>query len=444
MQRDEYIKRLSSHLLDNNLSVYDYYLDLAKRIRLAENSNFSDWEINCPFLTGEDYTKLLFSKDPEIINYFAAAMEKVYNFNQVTALVPVENKLVPIPVKEDETIKDESVSVDEEVIKNREGLTRSDLENAVNESMENIPEEKEGLTRSDLENAVNESMENISEEKEGLTRSDLEAAVNESMESIPEEKDGLTRSDLEAAVNESMESIPEENGVISREDITEVINDKFSELESDLVQISEEDELLSREDVEEIVNESTSKLGKLGVLLTTISDKISSLLNGFAVVREKEEKKADLYYHDATTGTLKDKTTIENSNLESGYYVNYQEYVDNMLDSILEQYPTATKIEFINEDENVVSLNQLLDAVYVVLHEAGAIRFGDELKNAKLDTYKDLKELNANGTATFNGNELRKGMFVRRDMIKKVFSKYKAKVTLDNTKEEENTIGKSK
>lgn len=425
MQRDEYIRKLSSHVLDKNISVYDYYYDLAKRIRLAENSNFSEWEISCPFLTGEDYTKLLFSKDPEICDYFAAAMEKVYNFNQVTALVPVENKLVTIPQDNNKEEVEETKEVEEETVK--------------------VDESKEELSKQDLEDVVNDSMDSMELEPEGLKRSDLESAINDSMDSMELKPEGLKRNDLESTINESMDSLNNNTDELDRDSLSNLVNETFDSLEDEVVKIGEDDEVLSREDIKEVVDESFSKLGKLGVILTAISDKISSLLNGFAVVREKEDKKADLYYHDAATGTLKDKKTVENSNLESGYYVNYQEYVDNMLDSILEQYPTASKIEFINEEGQEYTLDQLLDGVFVVLHEAGAIRFGNEIANADINTYKDLKELNADGTAKFNGNELRKGMYVRRDMLNKVFSKYKAKVTLEEKETvEEETIGKSK
>ena len=425
MQRDEYIRKLSSHVLDKNISVYDYYYDLAKRIRLAENSNFSEWEISCPFLTGEDYTKLLFSKDPEICDYFAAAMEKVYNFNQVTALVPVENKLVTIPQENNKEEVEETKEVEEETVK--------------------VDESKEELSKQDLEDVVNDSMDSMELEPEGLKRSDLESAINDSMDSMELKPEGLKRNDLESTINESMDSLNNNTDELDRDSLSNLVNETFDSLEDEVVKIGEDDEVLSREDIKEVVDESFSKLGKLGVILTAISDKISSLLNGFAVVREKEDKKADLYYHDAATGTLKDKKTVENSNLESGYYVNYQEYVDNMLDSILEQYPTASKIEFINEEGQEYTLDQLLDGVFVVLHEAGAIRFGNEIANADINTYKDLKELNADGTAKFNGNELRKGMYVRRDMLNKVFSKYKAKVTLEEKETvEEETIGKSK
>ena len=89
MNKSDYISTLSKYAYDNGISIYDYYLDLAKRIRLAEQSNFEEWEVKCPFLSGDDYTKLLFSKDERMVEYFASAMEKVYRLNESTALVPV-------------------------------------------------------------------------------------------------------------------------------------------------------------------------------------------------------------------------------------------------------------------------------------------------------------------------------------------------------------------
>ena len=443
MKRNEYISMLSKHIYESNQSVYDYYYDLAKRIRLAENSNFESWEVECPFLTGTDYTKLLFSKDPQICEFFASAMEKVYRFNEVTALVPVEeNKLMVTEDKEKEVTEENKK--DEEFVSVDEELTKNDMSDIVNREMEKIPEEDtDELTKDAMTDIVNEAADNITDED--LTKNDMTDVVNEEMDKIPEDKEELTRKDMADSIDEAMDTLTEavDAKLISRDEIEEIINEHFDKLEKDVVEISEDDELLSSEDIKEVIDESASKLGKLGVLFHTISNKISSLLNGFAVVREKEDKKVDLYYHDAESDTLTGKKTIENSNLESGYYVNYQEYVDNMLDSLTDKYPTATMIEFINENEEVCSLNQLLDSTFKVLHEAGAIRFGKELEHANISSYGDLKDLELTGNGMYAGNELRKGMYVRRDILNKIFSKYKAKITLEQ-KEEEEVIGKSK
>ena len=504
MNKSDYISTLSKYAYDNGISIYDYYVDLAKRIRLAENSNFEKWEIKCPFLTGEDYTKLLFSKDEKIVEYFASAMERVYRYNEPTALVPVNENTKLVVVEDKKEVNDEEVIyngrvhiddiylrglTDEETrAKYEEEAIKDAISNGVDYNPEtmhiNLIGAEVDEAASDIqyqaysviENKTKNINTNIEDKKDVknelitldkyeivetkkddlLTREEIKEVIDEKMDKL---EDNLTNSDLSNIVNEKFTEVDEDNKLLSRDDIKEVIEEKINELENDLTNndissivnekfaevdndediVEIDNEYLSRDDIKDVINESYSILGSIGVFFTSVSKKLAKLLNGFAVVKEEEEDKVDLYYHDAEKGELRAKTTYnkEDLDVESGYYVNYQEYVSDMLDSLYDQYPTTTKIDFINEEGVECSLTELLEAVFEVLRDAGSIRFGKDLKGKEINSFQDLQAINTASQESYNGEMMNTGIYVRRDVLNKVFSKYKAKLTLADVNEDE-------
>jgi len=364
MNKNDYISNLNKYTYNNGITIYEYYYNLAKTIRSNKKFTLEDWEMSCPFLTSEDYMKLIYSDDPRIEEYFALAMEKVIGFNRITALVPVEDK------------KEELAIID------NNQLTRNDLEDVIDGKFDEVKEE---LNRQDITDEINNKFDRINDE-------------------------------------------------LNRNDIQEVIDDKMDDLN---------EPVLSREDITDVINQEYSKLSRLGIMLTGLSKKISSILNGFAVVREDKAKKTHVYYHDAASDELKGKKTYENDSLkiDSGYYVNYQEYIEKVIDSLLEKYPNMKEVKFINENEEEFDMNQFASLLFDILRASGSIKFGNELYTNKVDTYQDLVNLQLSDDGVYAGEKLRKGMYVRRDVLDHVMSQFKAKVYLN---EEEITNGRNK
>ena len=254
----------------------------------------------------------------------------------------------------------------------------------------------------------------------------------------PEE---LTRDEMKDVVEETL---PEEK-VIGRDEITEVVNERLDELDTvrspesaidreDIVDImnAELDRDISRDDIEEVIDENIEKKPTLKVIITSIGKKIANLLNGFAVIREEKTGRVHLYHHDAKTDTLKGERVYLNDQLKvnSGYYVNFQEYVDQMLDEIISKYPNPESIHFVRDDGEEKTIGEVLEEVFAILMKQGALRFGKGLKGKTITSYQELRNLELEGTETYANEPLRVGVYVRRDVLTRVFARYQAKVTV--------------
>ena len=195
-------------------------------------------------------------------------------------------------------------------------------------------------------------------------------------------------------------------------------------------------EKTTKEEIEELLDEELSDSK-----LVSISRKIADKMNGFAVVREDKTNRVHLYYHDAKTNVLTGEEIYLNNSVEadSGYYVNYEDYIDNMLDELMNKYPESNTMTFIRDDGLVRPLREVLEEAYDILRQRGAMRFGQDLFKETINSFADLKKLDTNHTEDYAGEPLRVGVYVRRDLVTRIFDKYKVKVEYIENK---NTIKK--
>ena len=195
-------------------------------------------------------------------------------------------------------------------------------------------------------------------------------------------------------------------------------------------------EKTTKEEIEELLDEELSDSK-----LVSISRKIADKMNGFAVVREDKTNRVHLYYHDAKTNSLTGEEIYLNNSVEadSGYYVNYEDYIDNMLDELMNKYPESNTMTFIRDDGLVRPLREVLEEAYDILRQRGAMRFGQDLFKETINSFADLKKLDTNYTEDYAGEPLRVGVYVRRDLVTRIFDKYKVKVEYIENK---NTIKK--
>lgn len=200
--------------------------------------------------------------------------------------------------------------------------------------------------------------------------------------------------------------------------------------------IEEKQEKATKEEIEELLDEELSDSK-----LVSISRKIADKMNGFAVVREDKTNRVHLYYHDAKTNALTGEEIYLNNSVEadSGYYVNYEDYIDNMLDELMNKYPESNTMTFIRDDGLVRPLREVLEEAYDILRQRGAMRFGQDLFKETINSFADLKKLDTNHTEDYAGEPLRVGVYVRRDLVTRIFDKYKVKVEYIENK---NTIKK--
>ena len=387
MNKENYITLLTNYVNKQEISLYDYFFKLANQMKNNHNGEgFPEWEQYNPFLKQEDYHKLFTSKEEDICRYFALAMEKTITLNL------------------NGEVKDDVVA--------EESLSREDIESVINDKMN---EDDESLSREDIESVINDKMS-----EDILSREDIESIISEKMN---EDNNTLSREDIESAINDKMN----ENNSLSREDIESVINDKMN------------NDTLGREDIKNVINEAQENDQDIQVeysennssstirnFVMTIGKKISNFLNGFAVLKNEEKNTTDVYYYDAKEKKVSNKQTFESDKLkaDSGIYVNYQEYIDRMFESVLDKYPDADSITFINDEGEEKAFAEVVEEAYGMLREAGSLRFGNELAKKQPKTYQEYTELDLEGDSYYGDALLQKGIYVRRDLLNEFFSHY--------------------
>ena len=241
--------------------------------------------------------------------------------------------------------------------------------------------------------------------------------------------------------NYKLQDFEKQNPFIKQEDIGLLYtstDDKVVEYfaKSMTERIEGKQEKATKEEIEELLDEELSDSK-----LVSISRKIADKMNGFAVVREDKTNRVHLYYHDAKTNVLTGEEIYLNNSVEadSGYYINYEDYIDNMLDELMNKYPESNTMTFIRDDGLVRPLREVLEEAYDILRQRGAMRFGQDLFKETINSFADLKKLDTNHIEYYAGEPLRVGVYVRRDLVTRIFDKYKVKVEYIENK---NTIKK--
>lgn len=274
-------------------------------------------------------------------------------------------------------------------------------------------EESETLSRETIQETVDAKLE-----EQTLSRDAIQEEIEKKLE-----EPTLSRNDIQEEINKKLEE-----PTLSKSDIQEAVDEKLEET------------TLTRGDIQEVVEEKLEKKSSIRVFLTNIGRKIANLLNGFAVIKEEKTGRIHLYYHDAKTHNLEGEHVLPQDRLrvDSGYYVNYQEYVDHMVDDLLEKNVDPEEMELIREDGEIRSFGETLDEAFRILKQKGAIRFGKGLKHTKIDTYKDLVEANITGEEEYAGKPLKRGLYVRKDVLQRVFGKYQVRMP-ENLETEDKT-----
>ena len=94
MNTKEYIALLKQYTQNTGVSIYDYYYQLAHFIKEADLESIPAWERHDPFLTKEDYQRLISCDEEDICRYFALAMEKTISLNLNAKEEKQENDII--------------------------------------------------------------------------------------------------------------------------------------------------------------------------------------------------------------------------------------------------------------------------------------------------------------------------------------------------------------
>ena len=142
----------------------------------------------------------------------------------------------------------------------------------------------------------------------------------------------------------------------------------------------------------------------------------------------KQEDHSDLYTYDPMGEGLGEKIS-SNVHCDSGIYVNYEEYLNRLVDDVYEKYPDANKISFVNQESQERTFYEVCEEAFQSLRKAGSIRFGEGLEKKQINSYRELINLHLGEDEKYS---LRKGVYVRRDLLDQYFSQYSIEVSLKN------------
>lgn len=498
MSREEYIERLYEYTKNKNITIYAYYKQLATLCRKYKKFNLKGFEAQNPFLTSEDYEKLLSSSDELMPEFFARAMSKVITLNEKiiaeskqikkadelgyetikglideeyqkidalqnqkenTSLMVIPEKvtaLVPVAQKKEEP---------------RKGILSKDdirkiIENGFYKDENKEPEMPKDILDQYARQIKGESTALAVIPEKQINQKPEVTEVNETTELSEKQPQQQPQPEVKGKESSILDRIIKRPTSTSKvasvlEKITRGYQPESSEEQRNLpVPVYPECKALipvnglQRTDIADSINQAMQNLAatekqeekpkKNGLFrFTSINFGIIEKLKGFALIRESKTGKADLYYHDPATRTLKGKTSADKIKADSGYYVNYQESIYKMINQIMKKYPNASEMKFIGEDGEEKSLTTITEEVFRTLREAGAIRFGNEYATAKINSFADLKGIKP-GYGTFAHEKLKKGIYVRRDLLSAELKKYKLRLTLKAQEEQETTYKKIK
>ena len=212
--------------------------------------------------------------------------------------------------------------------------------------------------------------------------------------------------------------------IINREEIKNIINDKLNEVSFPK---NPQEKALTKEDMKDVINEKLGLLSSVKGKLTSIGRKIADLLNGFAVIKEEKTGRTHLYHHDAKKDSLTGERVYLNNQFQvsSGYYVNYQEYLNHMISDFIDKNPTASNLLFVRDDGTVKNYNEVVEEAFAILSKNGIIRYGKSLVGKEFKTYREFRQLGIKGEEYYAGKPLKVGLYVRRDILTRIFARYK-------------------
>ena len=156
-----------------------------------------------------------------------------------------------------------------------------------------------------------------------------------------------------------------------------------------------------------------------------MNTKLINRLTGFAVIREEKTGRIHIYYQDPRKKSLKGK--LESSTgmvtATSGFYVNFEEFMEKMISEILAS--ADEPIRLIKYDRTEISFEEAMKEIYEEVRGYGYINFGNEIGKRKVDTLEQLKDLQLKSTESFQGEPLKTGVYIRRDVLISVLERYK-------------------
>ena len=80
-ENNDYISNLISYVTEHNITIYDYYIDVADKYINHKEDELQEFEHSNPFIKGQEIELLTTSDDQMISLYFATSISRVIELN---------------------------------------------------------------------------------------------------------------------------------------------------------------------------------------------------------------------------------------------------------------------------------------------------------------------------------------------------------------------------
>lgn len=191
-----------------------------------------------------------------------------------------------------------------------------------------------------------------------------------------------------------------------------------------------------------------SKSKKTSQEETTFIDNIDRNLpntqNAIFIEKNSKTKRVDKYIYNGKTEEIIHNATIKNDSTNRytrGMYINLNEYVSNLISSLIEKYGDVIEISFLTRDNKEIEFYELLESVFEKCIEAGGICVGKEysklMTESEFVTYKDLEKLYDHSVEYYANTALNKGLYLRKDIVDECFEDLKIKTKVNKTSNNE-------
>ena len=429
-ERYSYISALLKYLMDNEITIDDYYRQLANEYRNNLELTAREVERLNPFLTAEDIRLLIESNDENIIEYFTSAMRKIVELNLEMLKEKQDDK--------EDNNTEEQEEVEEEKLPPLTGEEYINiLLNYVNENHITIEDYYRNLALSYIHDKE-PVIEEFERRNPFLTEEDIERLVTSEDSQMPNYFANtmsrviqLNLEEMLANKKESGKTTTEEDETLTRDDIKDAIDDEL-------------DKEIDEEDIKEVIDEELDDVEENKSHIEDMPLDILDNLNGFGVIKESD--KTNIYTYDAKDKySLANRRVYQNINIKSGYYVNIMQFMSSLIDSVITKYEDTIGIEFVKEDGQRIEYETLMESIFQEVKEAGTIRLGTEYKENPVNSYSELEErYDEEETKDMGNTTLLKGHYVNKEALIKALSKYKLNVITTEMNYNEQPVEKTR
>ena len=461
--RNTYVNELLAYISANGITLNDYFTRLAENLRSGNTSAIPEFESKNPFLTQDDIARLLDSKDDRIVEYFAHAMTGVIELNLNQAKIDQEDK------KDEELDRSQKEGPKEELNgDHKEDINDEELEREIQEAyikllMSYIKkkdislEEYYRLLATKLRSGDVYSIPRFEGINPFLSEDDIKRLLDEKDERIVD----YFAHTMSRVIELNLENVNDLNNIKGeKHDHYENVQDdqvnNQPEAPYDIYNNDSKDQIMDRFKFEDPANpgpggpsvnpeddaieldemtyldENTNYMS--GIKITYINTDLINKMSGLAVIKEPKTGRLNIYGYEHDDSNLSGKKVIDDNDkkIESGYYVNLNEYIGILTHGIEEQYGENSNLAFVDEKGEYLNFYEVINEIMAACRREGALRYGKEYKGSTFDSYEEVESQYTGERGLFKGIELTKGLYVRRDVLIDELNKYRVAIAKEN------------